>query len=180
MEKKIAPRTKKAQQNPSPPRRRTADRQPEEQVRAAALAPRRQVRHAARARQRLRDLLRGVDASDFNQTRAALLEGPRNDLGGGGLALGANHRSLFFLFRFRDDVRLALGLLLGDLLLLDGAAELLAEDEVRDRHVVQNNVEVVGALRERTADLGPVRALLLNGGDGALLCVRESRSVERW
>ena len=31
MEKKIAPRTKKAQQNPSPPRRRSADRQPEAQ-----------------------------------------------------------------------------------------------------------------------------------------------------
>ena len=61
------------------------------------------------------------------------------------------------MFRFRDDVRLALGLLLGDLLLLDGARELLAEDEVRDRDVVQNNVEVVRALRERGADLGPVR-----------------------
>ena len=64
------------------------------------------------------------------------------------------------MFRFRDDVGLALGLLLGDLLLLDGARELLAEDEVRDRDVVQNNVEVVRALRERTTDLGPVRVSL--------------------
>ena len=63
------------------------------------------------------------------------------------------------MFRFGDDVRLALGLLLGDLLLLDGARELLAEDEVRDRDVVQNNVEVVRALRESATDLGPVRAL---------------------
>ena len=143
-----------------PRRRRSAVRQPEEQIGPALLAARRQVRHAARARQRLRDLLRGVDASDFNQTRAALLEGPRNDLGGGGLALGADDRRLLFLLRFRDDVGLALGLLLGDLLLLDGARELLAEDEVRDRDVVQNNVEVVRALRERTTDLGPVRVSL--------------------
>ena len=63
----------------------------------------------------------------------------------------------FFLVRFGDNIGLALGLLLGDLLLLDGAAELLAEDEVRDRDVIQNDVEVVGALRERRADLGPVR-----------------------
>ena len=64
------------------------------------------------------------------------------------------------MLRFGNNISLALGLLLGDLLLLDGARELLAEDEVRDRDVVQNNVEVVRALRERTADLGPVRVSL--------------------
>ena len=142
---------------PSP--KSSAVRQPQQEVRAAALAARRQVRDAARARQRLRDLLRGVDAPDLDQTRAALLQRSGDDLGGGGLALGADDRRLFFLFRFRDDVGLALGLLLGDLLLLDGARELLAEDEVRDRDVVQNNVEVVRALRESATDLGPVRAL---------------------
>ena len=119
---------------PSP--QRSAVRQPEEQVRAAALAARRQVRHAARPRQRLRDLLRGVDASDFNQTRAALLQRSGDDLGGRGLALGADDRGLFFLFRFGHNIGLALGLLLGDLLLLDGAAELLAEDQMRDRDVI--------------------------------------------
>ena len=50
------------------------------------------------------------------------------------------------MLRFGDDVGLALGLLLGDLLLLDGATELLAEDEMRDRDVVEDDVEVVGAL----------------------------------
>ncbi len=63
----------------------------------------------------------------------------------------------FFLFGLGNNISLALGLLLGDLLLLDGAAELLAKYEMRDRHVIQNDVEVVGALRERRADLGPVR-----------------------
>ena len=129
---------------PSP--RRSAVRQPQEQVRAAALAARRQVRDAARARQRLRDLLRGVDAPHFNEARAALLEGPRDDLGGGGLALGADDRGLFFLFRFGHNISLALGFLLGDLLLLDGATELLAEDQMRDRDVVEDDVEVVRAL----------------------------------
>ena len=119
---------------PSP--RRSAVRQSQQEVRAAALAARRQVRDAARARQRLRDLLRGVDAPDLDEARAALLEGPRDDLGGGRLALGADDARLFFLLRFRDDVGLALGLLLGDLLLLDGAAELLAEDQMRDRDVI--------------------------------------------
>ena len=119
---------------PSP--RRSAVRQSQQEVRAAALAARRQVGDAARPRQRLRDLLRGVDAPHFNEARAALLEGPANNLGGGGLALGADDARLFFLLRFRDDVGLALGLLLGDLLLLDGAAELLAEDQMRDRDVI--------------------------------------------
>ena len=65
-----------------------------------------------------------------------LAEGPRDDLGGRGLASARMTEAFFFLFRFGDDVSLALGLLLGDLLLLDGAAELLAKDEMRDRHVV--------------------------------------------
>ena len=136
-----APHEKNLKQNslatpktPSP--RRSAVRQPEEQVRAAALAARRQVRHAARARQRLRDLLRGVDAPHLNEARAALLEGPTNNLGGRGLALGADDARLFFLFGLGNNISLALGLLLGDLLLLDGAAELLAEDEMRDRDVI--------------------------------------------
>ena len=136
-----APHEKNLKQNslatpktPSP--RRSAVRQPEEQVRAAALAARRQVRHAARPRQRLRDLLRGVDAPHFNEARAALLQRSGDDLGGGGLALGADDRGLFFLFRFGHNISLALGLLLGDLLLLDGPTELLAEDEMRDRDII--------------------------------------------
>ena len=120
----------------TPPPRRSAVRQPEEQVRAAALAARRQVRDAARPRQRLRDLLRGVDASDFNEARAALLQRSGDDLGGGRLALGADDARLFLLLGLGDNISLALGLLLGDLLLLDGAAELLAEDEVRDRDII--------------------------------------------
>ena len=119
---------------PSP--QSSAVRQSQQEVRAAALAARRQVRDAARPRQRLRDLLRGVDASHFNQTRAALLEGPTNNLGGGRLALGADDRGLLLLLGLGNNVSLALGLLLGDLLLLDGAAELLAEDQMRDRDVV--------------------------------------------
>jgi hypothetical protein len=141
----------------TPSTQSSAVRQPQQEVRAAALAARGQVRDAARARQRLRDLLRGVDAPDLDEARAALLEGPTNNLGGRGLALGADDARLLFLFGLGNNISLALGLLLGDLLLLDGAAELLAEDEVRDGDIVQNNIEVVGALRERRADLGPVR-----------------------
>ena len=84
------------------------------------------------------------------------------------------------MFRFRDDVGLALGLLLGDLLLLDGATELLAEDEVRDRDVVENNVEVVRALRERTADLGPVRVVSVFDVTTERCVCFWSRSVESW
>ena len=119
---------------PSP--RRSAVRQPEEQVRPAILAARRQVRDAARARQRLRDLLRGVDAPDLDEARAALLQRSGDDLGGGGLALGADDACFFLLLGLGNNISLALGLLLGDLLLLDGATELLAEDEVRDRDVI--------------------------------------------
>ena len=60
-----------------------------------------------------------------------------------------------------SNISLALGLLLGDLLLLDGAAELLAKHQMRDRDIIQDDVEVVGALRERRADLGPAFVILL-------------------
>ena len=136
-----APHEKNLKQNslatpktPSP--QRSAVRQPEEQVRAAALAARRQVRDAARPRQRLRDLLRGVDAPHFNEARAVLLQRSGDDLGGGGLALGADDARLLFLLGFGNNIGLALGLLLGDLLLLDGATELLAKYEMRDRDVI--------------------------------------------
>eukprot|EP00968_Pinguiococcus_pyrenoidosus_P024561 scaffold4847_cov265-Pinguiococcus_pyrenoidosus.AAC.5 len=48
---------------------------------------------------------------------------------------------------------LALGLLLSDLLVLDGLRKLPAEGEVRDGHVVQDEVEVLRAFRQRVADL---------------------------
>ena len=67
---------------------------------------------------------------------AALEQGPTNNLGGGRLALGADDARLFLLLGLGNNISLALGFLLGDLLLLDGATELLAEDEVRDRDVI--------------------------------------------
>ena len=118
----------------------------EEHVGAALVAARGQVGDAAGPGQRLGDLAGGVDAADLDEARAALLEGLGDRRGGLGLALGADDRGLLLLLGLGDDVGLALGLLLGDLLLLDGRRELLAEDEVRDRDVVQYNVEVVRAL----------------------------------
>ena len=136
-----APHEKNLKQNSlatpkTPSTKSSAVRQPQQEVRAAALAARRQIGDAARARQRLRDLLRGVDAPHFNEARAALLQRSGDDLGGGGLALGADDACFFLLLGFGNNISLALGLLLGDLLLLDGAAELLAEDQMRDRDVI--------------------------------------------
>jgi len=69
------------------------------------------------------------------------------------------------LFSFGDDVRLSLGFLLRDLFLLDGVGELLAEDEVGDRDVVEDEIESGGALRERFADLAPATRAQSKDGD---------------
>ena len=115
---------------PSP--QRSAVRQPQQEVRAAALAARRQVRDAARPRQRLRDLLRGA-MSDFNEARATL-EGPLI-ISAAAARPSARMRG-FFLVPLWPQYKLTLGLLLGDLFLLDGAAGLLAEDQMRDRDII--------------------------------------------
>ena len=51
-----------------------------------------------------------------------------------------------------DDEAGALGVLLGDLLLLDGLGELLAEGHVGDGDVLEGNVELGGAAGEVAAD----------------------------
>jgi hypothetical protein len=74
-------------------------------------------------------------------------------VGGLGFALGADDVGLPLLLGLLDDESGALGLLLGDLLLLDGLGELLAEGHVCDGDVLEGDVELARALEQVGADL---------------------------
>lgn len=119
---------------------------------AIILRPRRQVRHIGITRQHLSNLLLRLNPPNQNQPIPALGHGLANRLGGLSLALGPNHARLPLLLGLLDDEASALGLLLGNLLLLDGLGELLAKGHVGDGHVLEGDVELVGALRQLGAD----------------------------
>mmetsp|Transcript_43946 Transcript_43946/g.138123 ORF Transcript_43946/g.138123 Transcript_43946/m.138123 type:complete len:329 (+) Transcript_43946:195-1181(+) len=119
-----------------------------------------QVRDVARRRERLSHLLGRVDPAHLDETVARDLERARDEAGGLGLTLGPNDAGLTLLVRLLHEEALALGVLLSHLLVLNGLGELPAEGQVRDGHVVEDEVEILGALRERVADLlGDGRAL---------------------
>mmetsp|Transcript_3611 Transcript_3611/g.8683 ORF Transcript_3611/g.8683 Transcript_3611/m.8683 type:complete len:222 (-) Transcript_3611:47-712(-) len=82
-----------------------------------------------------------------------LLERLGNHLCGLGLALGADDRRLPLLLRSCHDELLPLGVLLGNLLLLDCPGELFAVGEVGDGDVVHQDVELPCAMDDGLADL---------------------------
>ena len=125
-------------------------------TRLAAIAARRaagQVRDVGIPGEHLRDVPLGLDSSDHDQAIAALGDGLGDCVGGLGLALGADDVGLSLLLGLLDHEAGALGLLLRDLLLLDGLGELLAEGHVCDGDVLEGNVELARALEQVRADL---------------------------
>ena len=102
--------------------------------------------------QSLRDLTAGIDTTNLNQTVAGLGDSLANDFGGLGFTLGADNVGLSLLLGALDDESCSFGVLLGDLLLLDGLGELLAEGHVGDGDVLQSDVELRSALEKVGAD----------------------------
>ena len=68
------------------------------------------------------------------------------------LAFGLNDFLLLFLPGPVDDKGCPLGLLLGDLLGLDGCGVLAAEGQLRDGDIVKNDVEILGSVGQQLAD----------------------------
>mmetsp|Transcript_3612 Transcript_3612/g.8684 ORF Transcript_3612/g.8684 Transcript_3612/m.8684 type:complete len:310 (-) Transcript_3612:99-1028(-) len=101
----------------------------------------------------LSNVLRGIDAAHLDEAAAMLLERLGNHLCGLGLALGADDRRLPLLLRSCHDELLPLGVLLGNLLLLDCPGELFAVGEVGDGDVVHQDVELPCAMDDGLADL---------------------------
>lgn len=102
----------------------------------------RQVRNIRVIRQTLRQLPLRLDTSNHNKPITTLRDRLTDLLGSLSLTLGTNNASLSLLLCLLDDEARALGLLLRDLLVLDRLCELLAERQVRDRHVFERNVEL--------------------------------------
>ena len=125
---------------------------PDIQQQVRPLPPARQVGDVGIARERLCDLPARLDLADLDEAVAALGDGARDGVGALGLALGADDVGLALLLGALDDEAGALGVLLGDLLLLDGLGELLAEGHVGDGHVLERDVELGRALGQVRAD----------------------------
>jgi hypothetical protein len=112
----------------------------------------RQVRHVRVVGQRLSNLLASIDLTDLNQAITSLGNSLADNLSTFGFTLGTNNVSLTLLLGALDDESCPLGVLLGDLLLLDGTGELLAEGHVGDGDVLEGDVELRCALEEVIAD----------------------------
>jgi hypothetical protein len=100
----------------------------------------------------MRNVSRRLDPSDLHQPITGLSNRLANRLGALSFTLRTDNVGLAFLFGALDDEAGSLGVLLGDLLLLDGFGEFLAEGHVRDGDVLEGDVELLGALEEVGAD----------------------------
>lgn len=139
---------------------------PETQEKASALAAllalaARQICDVGVVGQSLGDLAASVDAADLNQTGTGLSDGLADNVGTLGFTLGADNVGLTLLLGTLDNESCPLSILLGDLLLLDGAGELLSEGHVGDGDILQGDVELAGALEKVGTD---------TVGDGFTLC----------
>ena len=107
-----------------------------------------QVGDVGVARERLSDVPAGLNLSDLDEAITGLADGLADGVCALCLTLGADNVGLALLLGLLDDEAGALGVLLGNLLLLDGLGELLAESHVRDGDVLEGNVELGGAAGE--------------------------------
>lgn len=100
----------------------------------------------------LSNLTGSLNTTNLNQSTTSLGNSLGNDIGGLGFTLGADDVSLALLLGALDDESCPLGVLLGDLLLLDGFGELLSEGHVGDGDVLQGDVELGGTLEKVCTD----------------------------
>ena len=113
----------------------------------------RQVRNVGIPCQHLRNILLRLDSSNHDETITTLRHSLGDCVRSLGLTLSPDDISLPLLLRLLDDKSRALSFLLGDLLLLDGLGEFLAEGHVCDGNILEGDVEFVGALEQVGADL---------------------------
>lgn len=152
--------------------------------------PTRQIGNVRVTGQSLRNLLAGINAPNLNQPSTGLGHSLANDFSTLGFTFRTDNVSLALLLGALDDKPCSLGILLGDLLLLDGPRELLAESHVRDGDVLERDVELRRPFQQVGADavrdsfalcdqLGGVELgddcfehFVADGGEDALVVVR--------
>lgn len=130
---------------------------PEAQEKASALAAlltlaARQICDVGVVGQGLGDLTASINATNLDQTGTSLSDSLADNVGTLGFTLGADNVGLTLLLSTLDNESCPLGILLGDLLLLDGAGELLSEGHVGDGDILQGDVELAGTLEEVGTD----------------------------
>lgn len=109
----------------------------------------------------MRNLLRGFNPTDLNQTITNAINRLRDDGSALGFTLSADNVRLAFLFGTLDNEPRPLSILLRNLLLLNSTGEFTTECHVSDGDILEGDMELLGALEE----LGPdaVRNLLTLG-----------------
>lgn len=112
----------------------------------------RQVSNIRVSRQRIRNVLARINPPNLDQPTACLGHCLANNICTLGFTLRTNDVRLSFLLSPLDDEPRPLGVLLGNLLLLDGASELLSEGHVGDGDVFEGDVELRGTLHEVRPD----------------------------
>lgn len=112
----------------------------------------RQVGNIRVSRQRIRNVLARIDPPNLNQPTSSLSHRLANNIRTLGFTLRTDDVRLPFLLGPLDDEPRPLSVLLGNLLLLDGASELLSEGHVGDGDVFEGDVELRGALHEVRPD----------------------------
>lgn len=141
--------------------------QPQQNIRPAPplLPTAWQIRYIRITRQRLRNLLRGLNATNLDESITGFINRPTNRLCRLSLTLGADDGGLTLLLGLLDDETCALGVLLRNLLLLNGFGEFAPEGHVCDGDVFQGDVEFLGALEEVGADaIGDLGGVLVGVG----------------
>lgn len=98
------------------------------------------------------DFTAGIDTTDLNETVAGLSDGLADNVGTLGFTLSPDNVGLTLLLRTLDDESCPLGVLLGDLLLLNGTSELLAEGHVGNGDILQGDIKLRGTLKKVGTD----------------------------
>lgn len=105
--------------------------------------------------QRVRNLPARINPANLNQPTSSLGHGLADNIRTLSFTLGADNVCLTLLLGPLDNEPRAFGVLLRDLLLLNGLGELPPERHVRDGDILESDVELRGAFHQVRAD--PVR-----------------------
>ena len=122
------------------------------QILSAATLAAMQVRNIRVRRQSLCNVSASLNLTNLHQAVTRLGNGLANSVGTLGLTLCADDVGLTLLLGALDNEAGTLGILLGNLLLLDGLGELAAKGHVGNGHVLEGNVELGGAAGQLAAD----------------------------
>mmetsp|Transcript_82073 Transcript_82073/g.180383 ORF Transcript_82073/g.180383 Transcript_82073/m.180383 type:complete len:225 (+) Transcript_82073:90-764(+) len=122
-----------------------------------------------RPREERGNLLSHRDLAELDETRV-LLDGSTDHLRRGHLSLGVDDGLLLLLLSGEHEVAGSLGLLLRNLLRFDGLLVFGGEAEMGDGNVVEQDVEVLRALREVVADRAADKFTLHDELRGVVLC----------